>query len=97
MRIPKKIQVGGIVYDIEFKKPVCEVEDSRDGLIFPDKQKMVIESGMGEDYTKYVFLHELLHAMFYQIGFCPDEEEDIVTKLAHKLLQVIKDNPDMWK
>jgi len=38
-----------------------------------------------------VFVHELLHATFYEAGYLEDEEE-MVDRVSRVLFQVLKDN-----
>ena len=47
------------------------------------------------DYTKEVFLHEILHGIYEHCGFT--QNEDNVRALSTALYMVIKDNPEIFK
>ena len=90
MKIPEKVKIGGIVYDIKFQQLPCENDHNVDGQIIYDKQEIRIKPGKPENYEAVLFLHEVIHGIFDYC--CLKQDERQVDLLAKVLYQVIKDN-----
>jgi len=93
MKLPKKIKVGGIVYDIEITKvpdvpPLCK--NHADGQVDYDKCKIFIDESLPQQLREQVLFHEIIHAIEYNNNF--ESEERIIQTFASNLYQVIKDN-----
>jgi len=100
MNIPKKVKVGGLIYDIlEVNHALCVNRQEVKGRIEYDFNKISIrndiQSRQGMEQT---FLHELVHAMAKERGLDWGDDDELYTEeIAKSLHQVIKDNPDMFK
>lgn len=90
-KLPKKVRVGGIIYDIEH---FLFSEHSRnDGLCITTASKIKINkmSYYHNQYTTYVYLHELFHAIDHTyLGNVL--EEDTVIMLTKGWLNFIVSN-----
>lgn len=92
MKLPDKVKIGGIIYDIEL---VDEIEDYIHntefcGRIIFKKNKIRILKSYTFDRQFRTLLHEIIHALDedLKIGF----EENGICRLEAGLYQVLKDN-----
>ena len=88
MKIPKKVKVGGLSYNIEIVDDLgdasaCGTTDYNKGLI-------TIEKATNKEFEQQVFLHEVLHAINNEM---PEERIEF---LAMALYQFIKENPEVF-
>lgn len=84
----RSITVRNIDYTIEVLSGE-EIDDITGEKVFgvasDEDSKIYLRAGMNDDRAKQVFLHELLHVMFYESGYTfedPDQEEAIVEALS---------------
>ena len=94
MHIPKTLKVGAHQYKIEFDNNIARDCES-DGEHKKNKLTIRIQSGLAETYTEEIFIHELLHACFEQMGYEENKaisEEDLTDRLSKVLYMVLKDN-----
>lgn len=88
--IPKKVKIAGIEY------AVSEIEHfQRDnellGQILYTHGIIKIDSSIANDRKEQVFVHEMLHGIFFEAGI-EEQDEDIINRVAIVLYQVLKDN-----
>ena len=97
MRIPEKVKMGGLTYDITYSTKPSRGDVEVDGKIIYSEQSIIIRSGLneGDEYKEYVLLHELVHGIFN--FFDIEQHEGYVDKIARGLHMLIKDNPEMFK
>jgi hypothetical protein len=88
--IPSKVKVAGMEYEIE---EIPDIEEQFDtlGKIFYTKGKIKIDKNLSKDRKEQVFVHELLHGIFWEAGF-EEQDEDMVNRVSMILYQVLKDN-----
>ena len=96
MKIPKKVKIGGTTYNVItsverlFKGDDCSAEiNYYDSII-------EISRNCGEQRAKRDFLHEVVHAIYDNLGYTEHDEKQI-DELAGALYQVIVDNPEMFR
>lgn len=102
MKIPDKIKIGNITYDVKFVKNPDRHDKKVDGNINYGCGEINISNGFdeSEDYKEQVFLHECVHGMLNFIAFQKQDAEDkevLTDKLSKVFHMFIKDNPDMFK
>jgi len=88
MKLPKKIKVGNIPYDIiigeENQKFLDEAEST--GWHSPKDQVILIGEGLSPEVTRNTFFHELTHAILYEIGAMNEyDNELLVQSIANEL------------
>ena len=96
MKIPKKIKVGGKVYDIEENYNFSERFD-RMGHTNPDlceikiTHKSLVGKKLNQQVIEEVFWHEVVHCIdhTYNAG---NLDEDTVKRFGEGLYQVLNDN-----
>ncbi len=97
MKIPKKIKIGGFIWEVKESKEVT-AEGNCYGSTHHSLQKIFLEPKMTKQKTEQVFLHEVLHAIWDHAGmnankkFDKESEEMIINPLANGLYQVLNDN-----
>ena len=105
MKIPDKVRVGSIDYDVTVGEDPLIINgvqalgccDYMDSTIKLDK------SIQGNQQLEVTFLHELMHTLFndckidlVNYGLKYEQMEYIVDSLAYSLHQVIRDNPNIF-
>lgn len=76
MKIPQKIQVGGITYQVEDVEPDSHelVNGTTIGHIYYDKQLIVLAKNMRGDRKAQTFTHEIIHAILLAMGISGEQE-----------------------
>lgn len=99
MKIPEKLKVGAVTYDVAH---VNDIRDSSGMLLgridYVDQEIELLDRG-GDDARMQTFFHEMVHAIHHHTATdqetCPPDERD-VDALASALLMVVKDNPELF-
>ncbi|HLR69440.1 MAG TPA: ImmA/IrrE family metallo-endopeptidase [Virgibacillus sp.] len=86
MKLPKQIKVAGVHYDIELVE-----DDEKCGSCSYDSLLLRVDPRLKAEKRQQVFIHELLHSIFYESGYI-DHEEEMVDRVSRVLFQVLKDN-----
>lgn len=81
MKIPETIKIGNIIYTVKVKKLKKTF-----GLHKPMKQQIILNEKMSEEMTRNTFFHEVVHALFFQLGAYQERGNEIlVQSLANEL------------
>lgn len=89
MKIPKKVKIGAIFYKVNI---VSSIRNKNDALGHTSWSRQEMEIVKGEpDCMLDTFLHEVLHS------FNVESEDIKIQNLADRLLDFIKDNPEVFK
>jgi len=98
MKIPEKVKIGGVNYEIR------DVENLNDGqsVLYGkiDYENFIIELNTKYnqiDHKCIVLLHEILHGILNQVTLEVENEELLVEVMSKGLYQIIKDNPEIFK
>lgn len=104
MGLPAQIQVGAARYVVVAEQRLIDelsVEDRVDlnGQCDRRRLRIALRPGMAPDREAITVVHEVLHAITEMVGltdrFDADQEEDIVSRLAPALLDVLRRNPQL--
>lgn len=99
MKIPEKLTVGAIDYDVKIVDYISDSGDGTTGRIDPRLQEILVLRSTNEQAMQQTFLHEFMHALHYHTGdnrgVCAPEER-YVDAMAYTLLMVVKDNPGLF-
>jgi hypothetical protein len=91
--IPDNIKIGGLEYSITTGK---DGELSCGGCLAEIRYndlEIVIKSSLAEGYADKIFLHEVIHGVFHEIGRRDlRDDETLVHAFGNMLYQVLKDN-----
>lgn len=93
---PAKIKIGGLQYEVtevECIKQNGQPTTWMGGCHYDDAQISLL-STIGEERKRQVLVHEMVHAMLNEAGYCKegDQNEDQVERLGIVLHQVLQDN-----
>jgi hypothetical protein len=100
MKIPKKIQIAGRTYDIEYDKSLNQSTLSW-ATIHPDKQKIIMQSNVdgnerSKESVEISFLHEVIHGVSKAMGRNDLYRDEAYTEQMSELLyQVINQIGDI--
>jgi hypothetical protein len=94
--IPRVIRVGGLDYRVVLEDGM-EGEDGIEILGQHDYGRLVLRVSRAADpkVIPFVLFHEVLHACITVCGGESHREEALVSGLAHVLLQVLRENPEL--
>jgi hypothetical protein len=96
MKIPPKLTIGGITYNINFHKDVIIAESGNELVARIDFKHSTIDihEELGEQITDTSFIHEFLHGMDFCMGVLTDDNvvvsESYTEQRAHLLYQIIE-------
>ena len=95
MRIPKKLKIGGKIYNVEItnKLDLGNVNYSGE-IVYQDLVIRICPSAQGK--MEADFLHEMFHGIFAHLGYNNHDEKKI-DELANALYMIIQDNPEMFE
>lgn len=103
MAIPKKVKVLSKTYSIIVDEHIWNEGTGASGLCKPWKTQIHVAKGeLNEQQERDTVLHEVMHAIFSEMGLTTDfkeenEEEKIVRCMATGLLAVLRENPALVK
>lgn len=83
-----ELKVGPLVYGV-VRAPITE-----HGLCDYRRQTITIQTELHPRAARVVLWHELVHAMLYQLGY-NEHDEKLVDGLAHCIVLVLDDNPEL--
>lgn len=88
----KKINILGLTYTIEEVEQVDKNTRLFGEINYVD-QTIKLEKGLSEEKKLNVLLHEIIHAVFEQLNFEKENEnEHLIQSLANALYQILKSN-----
>ncbi len=101
MKIPNKIRIGGMDYEVSKSNKVLVLEGKECfGIIYYNKHLIEINDNIGDiQQQEQTFLHEVVHGIIHErnLDLKNSDEESIVDELATALHQIIRDNPEIFK
>lgn len=98
MKLPKVIKILYRDYKVV---PYTAQEASTDGnlgVFKPDQALMKVDQQWGSKKQANILLHELLHAIFYEMAIdtkSAQSEESVILPLANGFSAVMRDNPGL--
>ena len=94
MKIPEKVKIGGKVYTVTETKNLYLGSVSHSAEILDADSEIHIYP-MEKSAMEVAFLHELIHGIYYFLGYVKHNEKKI-EELAQALYMVIQDNPEIF-
>lgn len=92
LAIPKSVKIGWRTYDVEFVSPDTLENQTNAGRMNHWKHKIYIDETLRRDEQVKVFLHEVVHGIFYHAGREEHENECLVDSIANGLMGILLDN-----
>lgn len=88
--MPKEVKVGGMVWKVT-EKPTVDKQLNTMGISNWIYNEIEIKEDMCEQRKEETFVHELLHAIFYEAGI-EEQDEDMINRVSKVLYQVLREN-----
>lgn len=93
-----KLQIGLATYAVKFKKRVRQDGADCDGLCHYDDKVIDIQVNQPPDRLLTTFLHEFMHAAFYELGAEElADNESFVESMAQNVARAIRALPEGFK
>ncbi|OPY26904.1 MAG: hypothetical protein A4E27_00645 [Methanobacterium sp. PtaU1.Bin242] len=93
MKIPEKITIGGVTYNITFSENIGGNENQTGDIDFHNAQ-IWISKDTDKDVQKLTFYHEVVHGIFMALGYGNDDkitiDERFVDSFSHYLIQFVE-------
>jgi hypothetical protein len=97
----KTIEIGPTTYKVEHTKEAITEErigqnDANvQATITYSKSKNVVSPDLEESQKRLALWHEITHGILCDLGLTMINNEDVVTPLASKTLEVLRRNPEL--
>lgn len=86
MKIPKQFNLAGHLWKVEY----MDAHDSTDlGLTISDAQIIKLKKGLNKQTEGQTFIHELVHAIKFTMGFREEHNEQEVEAFSQLLYQYL--------
>lgn len=94
MKIPEKIRIGGVEYEIAYTPHLNNGTTLAYGYISFDNSKIELSATEGTGHQKrcQTLWHEILHGIRFHAGLEIENEEEVVDMFAKGIYQVLQDN-----
>ena len=89
-----QIKIGPILYDVLEVHELCGEAGSLCGDLNTSRTRIRINADDDSQVQVVTLWHEILHGILYTAGI-RDHDERLIDALAHGLVQVISDNPEI--
>lgn len=93
-QLPQQVKIGPVIYEV--KQEARTAADSCYGQIIYAESLITLMPGMSAQRQEMTLWHEILHGILTQGGY-REQDEQVVDVLAHGLMQVFQDNPELIK
>ena len=92
------IKIGGIDYEVEEVQNLCAEDGIKrlNGHIIYDSCKIKLDAGLNPQVKNVCLWHEILHGILTHAGIT-DHDEAHIEALSYGLVQVLRDNLELWK
>lgn len=96
IRLPSKVRIGPIEYDIDYVRDLTgDNGNELVGRAVYHKAQILIDMDQDDNVMPVTMLHEILHAILFQIGSKHCGDEKLMEGLSTGLLALLKDNPEL--
>lgn len=89
-----QVQIGPIVYEVLHLPDLCGPSGALMGDFNASRARIRINADDDPQVQIVTLWHELIHALLYTAGY-RDHDEQQIDALAHGLVQVLRDNPEI--
>jgi hypothetical protein len=91
---PLRVRIGHRFYAVRYVETIEHEGVPCDGLCVYDCAEVLLFQGLPPDAMAEKFLHEVLHALHWELGLSDDSDEEAFTNLVAKgLCRFHQDNP----
>lgn len=95
--IIERVKIGPISYRFMLvDRLISEIDNKLQGHIVYQTCELKVEADSDEQIQAVTILHEVLHGIINNAGIVK-HDETVIDALAHGLLDVIQDNPELFR
>ena len=91
-----RIKILSREFTLEFDENLF-VNHEAYGMMYDAESKIVVQAHLNKEVLEDTLLHECLHAIEAQLKMFGDEEEKVVIRLTTAILQLFRDNKELFK
>lgn len=88
MKLPNEVTVAGINYLVNQVDKI-EHDDANWGLTIYESHQIQIKGLLDDERKRQVFIHEVLHAVFFESGY-KEHDEEMINRISTTLSSVLK-------
>ena len=88
----EKVKIGGMEYDIEQVKFDEDDDVTILGECHYEQPKILINSESSTKRKEQTLIHEIAHAMLFEVGAPEYEDEELVNRIGMIMYQVLQEN-----
>lgn len=88
MELPNEVNIAGINYQITEVQQI-EHDDANWGVTIYEAHQIQLKSSLDDERKRQVFIHEVLHAVFFESGY-KEHDEEIIDRISTTLSGVLK-------
>lgn len=92
--IYRPVQIGAFTYQVNYD-PTLADEGGLGRILFL-RGRIELNPNLSSDMEKVTLIHEILHGHLFHAGI-KNHDETMLDVLAHGVLQMIHDNPELLK
>lgn len=94
MKIPNKIRIAGVEYDVLYEPTLRDGGSVLFGRIDYERMQILLSEESNRNHQRYclTLLHEVLHGIVEANGMEVEREEAVIEMFARGLYQVLQDN-----
>ena len=94
MKIPNKIRIAGVEYDVLYEPTLRDGGSVLFGRIDYERMQILLSEESNRNHQRYclTLLHEVLHGIVEANGMEVEQEEAVIEMFARGLYQVLQDN-----
>ena len=90
-----RLRIGAIEYAVVRVKGLSVDDEPADGCLAYLECAIQLEATTAPQLSRVTLWHEILHAILAHSGRQLDHDEDEIEALAHGIVQVLRDNPEL--
>lgn len=92
MRLPERVKIAGVVYEVNIAENRSEKDGKLLGEIVYHEGTIYLNEDQRPDIMAATFLHEVVHGVLYHMGSKLNDDEKFVEGFTSGLYQVFADN-----
>ncbi|MDQ0270799.1 ImmA/IrrE family metallo-endopeptidase [Cytobacillus purgationiresistens] len=85
-----KYRIGSVAYEVKHVPQLAEQHDLIGQIVYKDAV-IKLEETLEGTRLKEVFIHEIMHGIFYEAGYA-EQDEDLINRTAKVLYGMLRDN-----
>lgn len=88
MKLPNEVNVSGINYRVSEVNQI-EHDDANWGVTIYETHQIQIKKSLDKERKRQIFIHEVLHAVFFESGY-KEHDEEMIDRIGTTLAGALK-------